>query len=572
MTTTVATAQERRAPAGLRDPRRLIILALVLGYVANVAWRLWLDRGIHVPIAHTDEDSYLNPARVLGGGPGGFSSGNGILRRAGYPLLISPAFWFAHDFFFQYRIVQVINALLNSTVLPLAYLLLRRVLNVSRWPAFAIALAAATMPAAVFYATSALTDVVMAPLTLAWFLLLYLWLRTPERTWLAIGTGAVVGAFYTIHVRGLVIVGVYVLITAYLAVRGHLPRRKFWQSMAAMVAVCALNYVLLFLLRHKLQLVGNPPGSSTLTALVHAGGLSKFLGSAVAQLWYLLVVTFGLAGVGWLAALREFRRPTRDSAYRWTMISALLATIATALGAAFILASVVGNHDAIYARYVSMLVPFWLCVGLAVLYTLTTRAAVRAWVFTVAVVGVLGVLTALRVWHAAHQGRPLAYGGFGAVELEPLTNGWSELKAITGTIVAIVGLALIIALARSPRLRVALIGLIVVVNLWSMNWLNTRFESAVVARSTWSPTLSALGVHAPDRVASTYGFDYVLRINMAHEVTWTAVVNFQEKPPANADVVIARWHPGQPDDWDGTQYGLHRVGGNADQGWAVWRR
>ncbi|MGC5021973.1 hypothetical protein [Micromonospora sp. DT47] len=25
-------------------------------------------------------------------------------------------------------------------------------------------------------------------------------------------------------------------------------------------------------------------------------------------------------------------------------------------------------------------------------------------------------------------------------------------------------------------------------------------------------------------------------------------------------------------DWDGTTYGFHRIGGNADQHWALWRR
>ncbi|MEK8106873.1 hypothetical protein NKG94_20240 [Micromonospora sp. M12] len=93
-------------------------LLLVVGWALGVAWRMWLSRHIVLPIAHTDEDSYLNTARALAGGPGGFSSENDLLRRVGYPMLISPAFLGDRDFADSYRLVQLINAMVNSALLP----------------------------------------------------------------------------------------------------------------------------------------------------------------------------------------------------------------------------------------------------------------------------------------------------------------------------------------------------------------------------------------------------------------------------------------------------------------------
>lgn len=57
-------------PSGPPARRWLVPLLLVVGWVLSVAWRMWWSRHIVLPIAHTDEDSYLNTARALAGGPG----------------------------------------------------------------------------------------------------------------------------------------------------------------------------------------------------------------------------------------------------------------------------------------------------------------------------------------------------------------------------------------------------------------------------------------------------------------------------------------------------------------------
>src|ERR687893_249874 len=51
--------------------RRWVPVAIVVGFLAHVAWRVWLARDLVTPAAHADEDGYLIAARVLAGGPGG---------------------------------------------------------------------------------------------------------------------------------------------------------------------------------------------------------------------------------------------------------------------------------------------------------------------------------------------------------------------------------------------------------------------------------------------------------------------------------------------------------------------
>ncbi|MBX7268091.1 hypothetical protein KIF24_19985 [Micromonospora sp. Llam7] len=132
-------AEAIRVAAAAAPPRRrpvlpLVPLLLVLGWLLGVAWRVWLARNASMPFAHTDEDGYLNTARALAGGPGGFSSENETLRRIGYPLLIAPAFLLDREFVDTYLLVRLINAALNATLLPLGYLLGRRLLGLRRPP------------------------------------------------------------------------------------------------------------------------------------------------------------------------------------------------------------------------------------------------------------------------------------------------------------------------------------------------------------------------------------------------------------------------------------------------------
>ena len=93
-----------------------------------------------------------------------------------------------------------------------------------------------------------------------------------------------------------------------------------------------------------------------------------------------------------------------------------------------------------------------------------------------------------------------------------------------------------------------------------------------VRKSEPTPTLAALGLRPGDKIYSTIGFPFQVRLNQAHEVTWMDVRTFKGKPPAAAEWVVGNSVPGDPASWDGTAYGFHAVGGNPDQNWILWRR
>ncbi|MEV6708331.1 hypothetical protein [Micromonospora wenchangensis] len=580
-------------PAGRPARRRLVPALLVVGWLLGVGWRMWLSRHVPLPIAHTDEDSYLHTARALAGGPGGFSSENGPLRRVGYPLLISPAFLGERDFADSYRLVQLINAAVNATVLPLSYLLLRRLVPVRQAVALAAAAVAATLPATVFYAGVAMIDAVLAPLVLAWLLAVHHWVRRPGPL-AAAGAGTLVGAFHLLHSRGLVIVGVHAGLVLLLFLRRRTGPAQVLAAVLPVLALALLNEAVIRLLGDRVYLLGDPPGDGTVRAVASGPGLLR-VGAAVAtQLWYLVVITFGLAGVAWAGAVRLLLRPAPavtpahapaaspptaagpgdgGGATRWTVGVALVTSVGVAAGASVILAGITGKPlDAIYGRYVQMLAPFWLLLGVGMLVTATPR---QRWRRAAVAVGLLlagATLIAARLAWVASRGHELRYGGFGAPDLMALTGGWREFRPFTGAAVGIAGCLLLVAALRLPRWRLPVLAVLVAVNLGTMQVITARLVRPVVAATAPTPRVADLGVRPGDRVWASLGVQWVLRFNLSHQVTWADVRWFGDDPPADADVVFVRWAPGEPDDWDGTRRGFVRLGGNPEQHWAAWRR
>ncbi|MET8043359.1 glycosyltransferase family 39 protein [Micromonospora sp. NPDC005215] len=561
-----------RTPDSTAARRWLVPLLLVVGWVLSVAWRMWLSRHIVLPIAHTDEDSYLNTARALAGGPGGFSSENDLLRRVGYPMLISPAFLGDRDFSDSYRIVQLINAMANSTLLPLAYLLGRRLLRLRRSYALLGAVAAATLPATAFYAGIAMIDTVMAPLVVAWLLAVHRWIERPGPR-AAATVGLLVGGFHLLHSRGLVIVAVHAGLVLLLFVRRRISPPAVLAALLPVLAMALVNAAVIRYLGDRVYLLGSTPGGGTVEAVASVQGVVRVGAGVATQLWYLVVITFGMAGVAWAAAVRELWRPRHGDAARWTMGVALVVTVGVAGGASVILAGITGKPlDAIYGRYVQMLAPFWLLVGLGVLFTAGHRVVLRRAAVAVALLVGGGALIAVRLAYVASQGHRLRYGGFSAPDLVALTGGWREMRPVLGSLVGIGGCLLLVAAALLPRLRLPMLGLLVVANLVTMQVIEHRIVRPAVASTAPTPRVADVGVRPGERVWASTGVHYVLRFNLSHQVTWTDVRWFGEQPPAAAQVVFARWAPGQPDDWDGAAYGFVRLGGNPVQHWAAWRR
>ena len=145
----------RPEPAA-RSHRRWVLL-VVAGWLVQAGLRAWLSRAQMVPLATPDESAYLIAARVISGGvTADFSYST--LYPAGYPLLITPVFWFTHNPVTVYHAVLLgINAPISALTMPLGYVACRRLGLEPPW-AFGVAMVAALLLGLVAYSFVVLND------------------------------------------------------------------------------------------------------------------------------------------------------------------------------------------------------------------------------------------------------------------------------------------------------------------------------------------------------------------------------------------------------------------------------
>ena len=176
------------------------VLLLVAGWLVQAGLRAWLSRAQMVPLATPDESAYLIAARVMSGGVAADFSYS-TLYPAGYPLLITPVFWFTHNPVTVYHAVLFgINAPLSALIMPLGYVACRR-LGLERPWAFGVAMVAALLPAALFYSQYAMTDAIFPVLVLGWLLAVHSWL-TARSYARAVSRGGRLGPAGRVRVRG----------------------------------------------------------------------------------------------------------------------------------------------------------------------------------------------------------------------------------------------------------------------------------------------------------------------------------------------------------------------------------
>ena len=192
------------------------MLLLAAGWLCQVGLRVWFSRMQTIPLVEPDESAYLIAARVLAGGPGTGFSASTTLYQGGYPLLITPVFWFIHNPVTAYRTVLIINAAVSATLMPLAYVTGRR-LGLGRPAAYGVGIATAMLPTGFFYAEYAMADAIFPVLVLAWLLTVHTWLtaRSARGQYAAAaGSALLAGYAYAVHSRGAVIVLSYVAVGA----------------------------------------------------------------------------------------------------------------------------------------------------------------------------------------------------------------------------------------------------------------------------------------------------------------------------------------------------------------------
>ena len=520
-----AAAGGKANSAARRVARRWALLVAV-GWLVEFGLRVWFSRGQSVPLANPDESAYLIAGRVLAGGPAADFSYS-TLYQAGYPLLIAPVYWFTSNAVTVYHAVLVINAAISALLMPLAYVMGRR-LGLVRPAAYAVAAVTALLPAGLFYSEFAMTDAIYPVLVLAWLLTVHTWLtaRSARGQYAAAaGSALLAGYAYAVHSRGAVIVLSYVAVGVLIAWRRLAPRR----TAAAAALVLAGSVGVAWLLDRYLSSTMYPEGTRNLSAqmastLHSVHGAINVFEMAAGQMWRLVLDSWGLAGIGLFAAVMVIVRPRFRADLR---IMAALCVAVTVITAGTAPAALPADQSQTWAsgRYLDGMIATFFVVGAVVLL----RARPRFILICAACTAVLTVLTAIIV--SVYAGSSIRTGtfptGFNFGEPAVLAQNWTRAGVWVSTTAALglLGIWVLIALAARrwsdivvwPRVRVsralralAVAGLAVV--------------SLVAATQMTSHVLQAA---TPAQAASTTGFVAATGLKPGDQI---AVADRQQAP------------------------------------------
>lgn len=519
-------------------------LLLVLGWAAQAGVRIWLSHRQAVPLANPDESAYLITARMLAGGPSTDISGS-TLYPVGYPLLITPVFWFFTSPVLAYHAVLVVNALVSALIVPLGYIACLR-LGLSWRLSFAVAMVTGLLPAALFYSQYAMADAIFPVVVLAWLLTAHSWLtaRGQDAFVWAAASAVLAGYAFACHARGLVILACYGLLGVLMLIRRMVPRITIGVAALSLLVTCATATMLN---RHVSAILysrgARSLSSQALTRLHSVHGVTLIVEMAGGQIWRLILDSWGVAGAGLAAALVVvFRRGLATSQVRLIAGLAVVVTIGIALSSPAALPS---DQQQTWAsgRYLDcMIVVFFLAGATALL-----RCAPRQVLVLAAAVLPVAVLTAAFVVGYAGSRLPINSFGpaFNFAVPALLTKDWAQPSVTIATLVVVGLLALwaLISIVPWQRLRApALLAGLALVSLFAASEMTEQVSFAYTAPAKSSATgLTATGSLKPgEQIAIGKTVGWPTWIPQAYEIWWTSPQFFNPAsgaPPAGVTVV-----------------------------------
>ena len=574
-----------RAIGATVDPLRrnwLFALLLVAGWLGQAGLRAWLSRAQAVPLDNPDETAYLIAARVLAGGPAADFSG-ATLYRGGYPLLITPVYWFTSSPAAVYHAVLLINAAVSAAVMPLGYLVCRR-LGLGCPSAYGVAMVAALLPAGFFFSEYAIADAIFPVVTLAWLLATHSWLvaTSPRARYAAaIGSAVLSGYAYAVHPRGVVLLAGFAAVSVFIAWRRPAARGSVAAATLTVVVTVGAGWTLDRYLASALY----PRGARSLSGqLVSTSesvyGVIHVAEMAGGQLWRLVLDGWGIAGIGLVAAVAAIARRGVRTDLR--VMASLLVGV-TVLIACAAPAALPPHQSRTWAsgRYLDGMTVTFFLVGAVVLL----RAAARPILAFAACVAGLTMVAAVTVAVYAGTSLPTERGKtFNFGEPAVLTQDWSQASVLVATAAALALLLLWVVfalLARRVRVLACVLGAAVAaVSLVAVAQLTAHCSRAdsVWAQAMGMREMAAVGGLKPgEQIAIASDISGVLRLAQAFEVSSTQVQFFhpaRRPPPADVTVVDAAWPTGQPAraSWPDAPAGWRVVAANRFGSWVVWRR
>ncbi len=580
----VGSRLDRAIGTTVDPPRRnwLFALLLVIGWLGQAGLRAWFSRAQAVPLDNPDETAYLIAARFLGGGPAADFSGS-TLYRGGYPLLITPVYWFTSSPAAVYHAVLLINAAVSATVMPLGCLVCRR-LGLGRPAAYGVAMVAALLPAGFFYSEYAIADAIFPVVTLAWLLATHNWLvatSSRARYAAAIGSAVLSGYAYAVHSRGMVLLAGFAAVGVFIAWRRPAARGSVAAAMLTTVLTVGAGWALDSYLVSALYPEGTRSLSgqlvSTLESVYGAIHVTEMAGG---QLWRLVLDSWGIAGIGLVAAVAAIARRGVRTDLR---VMASLSVGVTVLIACAAPAALPAHQSLTWAsgRYPDGMIVTFFLVGAVVLLRAATRPilAIAACTAGLTIVAAVTVAVYAGMSLPTERGRRFDFG-----EPAVLTQDWSRASVLVATAAALTLLlswVLFALLARRVRVLAYVLGAAVAaVSLMAVAQLTaycSRADRAWAKAMGMSQMAAVGGLKPGEQIAIATNVSGVLRLAQTFEVSSTQVHFFNpfcQPPQADVTVIDAAWPTGQPAraSLPDAPAGWRVVAANRFGSWVVWRR
>jgi hypothetical protein len=562
---------------------RLVGSLLVVGYLLHVALRLAISYGRDGPTNFADETGYLVNARIMSGGGAG-ELGGASFYRGGYSLLLVPAQLLGGGPLSEYRYALATNALVSSLVFPLVYGLLARVFRVPIGRAFAAAFLAALYPPLVVTTQFASAESLLPVLVLLAAVTLAAVVTTTGRaeTGWAIACGGCAGALYTTHGRTAPLVAVLLALLLGLALLRHDLAVSAAAGIVAMAAVTVAGVGLNGWLRARSW--GDPQGGDdvqrVLASVRDLGSLKNIAALGMGQYWYVFVATFGLVVLG-LVEIAGRLSPAaplpRRVGLAWVASREAAGAPVVAvflLGSAIGLAVLVGlflrpptrPDHVVYGRYVEILVPPFLALGLVRLWTTRIRRLVRE--LAVGAAAALFAVVAVTVYAGGLVRGPVNW--YTVLALPPLAQTRDLIRPVNATLVAVAGAVVVLVVTRRYRMWAAagLAGVLVASSIALRVVLVEARDQAIYG--TQPVALSQVeGLNAAQEVSYDLAaytaiglYSYQWQLDRTHFVLFDS----RRDPAPHTKWVIAGL------DWpQARQVGAERVWVHPAYGQAVWR-
>ncbi|MCD7921122.1 MAG: hypothetical protein LUG27_01500 [Clostridiales bacterium] len=328
----------------------------------------------------TDTDGYwLHAATFTGHDWSGVAQNLNNFYSWGYSLLLTIPFLVSSDIYVMYKIAVVINVILCCLIIPLAYILGRKIAPDMNRNALLLCAAAVSL-----YSTYILESAVSLAETLIYFLvflilwLLFRYLETDRAVW-GILSGFAVGYLYIVHNRCVGIVAAYVIIAVLLSLKMRSLKRLLIMILP-LAAMLLLNYGV----NQWLEAVENTAGVYTRNTYGHmsnkvTNGATLYMVismavSALGSCWYMLAGTFLTAGMGLIAIGKQHifqnKRLTRKKLfYIYSVLSWLFMLAVSVLATYRRFPLETGRTDIYYyGRYMEATIGFFIFMGLIYLW------------------------------------------------------------------------------------------------------------------------------------------------------------------------------------------------------------